>query len=400
MKNILAEARKYDKDMTAFLRDIIAIPSESCKEGAVIQRIKQEMEKVGFDKVEVDKQGNVLGWIGNRKKFVAMDAHIDTVGIGNPDQWKWDPYKGKLEDGKIYGRGAVDQKAGMASMVYAGKLIKEHNLLGDHGLLVTGTVQEEDCDGLCWQYIINEDKIRPACVVITEPTSLEVRRGHRGRMEIGVTTVGKAAHGSAPERGVNAVYKMAKIVNEIEKLNDRLTGEKFLGKGTVVVSYIDCKTPSLCAVPDKCFIHLDRRLALQDTKESAVAEVEDCIKRAGVDAEVTINTYSAPSYTGLVYKTECYFPTWLLKEDSPELKAGISAYKEAIQEEPVIGKWVFSTNGVATMGMHKIPTIGFGPGNEVTAHQVDEFVAIEDLVRAAAWYAAFPAQYDQAVKGK
>ena len=400
MKNILAEARKYDKDMTAFLRDIIAIPSESCKEGAVIQRIKQEMEKVGFDKVEVDKQGNVLGWIGNREKFVAMDAHIDTVGIGNPDQWKWDPYKGKLEDGKIYGRGAVDQKAGMASMVYAGKLIKEHNLLGDHGLLVTGTVQEEDCDGLCWQYIINEDKIRPACVVITEPTSLEVRRGHRGRMEIGVTTVGKAAHGSAPERGVNAVYKMAKIVNEIEKLNDRLTGEKFLGKGTVVVSYIDCKTPSLCAVPDKCFIHLDRRLALQDTKESAVAEVEDCIKRAGVDAEVTINTYSAPSYTGLVYKTECYFPTWLLKEDSPELKAGISAYKEAIQEEPVIGKWVFSTNGVATMGMHKIPTIGFGPGNEVTAHQVDEFVAIEDLVRAAAWYAAFPAQYDQAVKGK
>ena len=400
MKNILAEARKYDKDMTAFLRDIIAIPSESCKEGAVIQRIKQEMEKVGFDKVEVDKQGNVLGWIGNREKFVAMDAHIDTVGIGNPDQWKWDPYKGKLEDGKIYGRGAVDQKAGMASMVYAGKLIKEHNLLGDHGLLVTGTVQEEDCDGLCWQYIINEDKIRPACVVITEPTSLEVRRGHRGRMEIGVTTVGKAAHGSAPERGVNAVYKMAKIVNEIEKLNDRLTGEKFLGKGTVVVSYIDCKTPSLCAVPDKAFIHLDRRLALQDTKESAVAEVEDCIKRAGVDAEVTINTYSAPSYTGLVYKTECYFPTWLLPEDSPELKAGISAYKEAIQEEPVIGKWVFSTNGVATMGMHKIPTIGFGPGNEVTAHQVDEFVAIEDLVRAAAWYAAFPAQYDQAVKGK
>ena len=400
MKDILAEARKYDKDMTAFLRDIIAIPSESCKEGAVIQRIKQEMEKVGFDKVEVDKQGNVLGWIGNREKFVAMDAHIDTVGIGNPDQWKWDPYKGKLEDGKIYGRGAVDQKAGMASMVYAGKLIKEHNLLGDHGLLVTGTVQEEDCDGLCWQYIINEDKIRPACVVITEPTSLEVRRGHRGRMEIGVTTVGKAAHGSAPERGVNAVYKMAKIVNEIEKLNDRLTGEKFLGKGTVVVSYIDCKTPSLCAVPDKCFIHLDRRLALQDTKESAVAEVEDCIKRAGVDAEVTINTYSAPSYTGLVYKTECYFPTWLLKEDSPELKAGISAYKEAIQEEPVIGKWVFSTNGVATMGMHKIPTIGFGPGNEVTAHQVDEFVSIEDLVRAAAWYAAFPAQYDQAVKGK
>ena len=324
MKNILAEARKYDKDITAFLRDMIAIPSESCKEGAVIQRIKQEMEKVGFDKVEIDKQGNILGWIGNREKFIAMDAHIDTVGIGNPDQWQWHPYKGKLEDGKIYGRGAVDQKAGMASMVYAGKLIKEHNLLGDYGLLVTGTVQEEDCDGLCWQYIINEDKIRPACVVITEPTSLEVRRGHRGRMEIGVTTVGKAAHGSAPERGVNAVYKMAKIVNEIEKLNDRLTGEAFLGKGTVVVSYIDCKTPSLCAVPDKAFIHLDRRLALQDTKESAVAEVEDCIKRAGVDAEVTINTYSAPSYTGLVYKTECYFPTWLLPEDSPELQGSNS----------------------------------------------------------------------------
>ncbi|MEK6623429.1 MAG: YgeY family selenium metabolism-linked hydrolase, partial [Bdellovibrionota bacterium] len=258
-KQILARAEKYAPEITQFLRDMISIPSESCQEKGVIECIKKEMQKVGFDEIKIDKMGNILGRIGKGKRVIAMDAHIDTVGVGDPKAWKIDPFKGKLENGIVYGRGASDQEAGMAAMVYAGKIIKDLKLEGDYTLWVTGTVQEEDCDGLCWQYILKEKVLNPEMVIITEPTNLGIYRGHRGRMEIGVTTKGVSCHGSAPERGINAVYMMAKVVNEIEKLNTRLANDSFLGKGTVAVSYIDCKTPSMCAVPDRAFIHLDRR---------------------------------------------------------------------------------------------------------------------------------------------
>ena len=186
-----------------------------------------------------------------------------------------------MENGIIYGRGASDQKGGMASLVYAARIIRDLGLDGDYSLWITGTVQEEDCDGLCWQYILREGILAPEIVVITEPTNLNVYRGHRGRMEIGVTTRGISCHGSAPERGRNAVYGIAKVVNEIEKLNDRLAEDAFLGKGTVTVSYIECDTPSLCAVPDRAYIHLDRRLTRGETRQTAVAEVDDAIRRAG-----------------------------------------------------------------------------------------------------------------------
>ncbi|PKK88437.1 MAG: YgeY family selenium metabolism-linked hydrolase [Candidatus Wallbacteria bacterium HGW-Wallbacteria-1] len=390
---ILDAAKGYEKEMVQFIRDMIRIPSESCQEKEVVQRIAEEMRKVGFDEVIIDPMGNILGKIGSGSKVIAMDAHIDTVGIGSLKEWSFDPYQGKMEDGIIYGRGASDQESAMASMVYAGKIIKDMKLEGDYTLYVVGSVQEEDCDGLCWQYIINEDKIKPDCVVITEPTNLAIYRGHRGRMEIGVTTFGVSCHGSAPERGKNAVYMMAKIANEIEKLNDRLTPHEFLGKGSVTVSYIDCKTPSLCAVPNECYIHLDRRLTMGETKDSAVAEVEDAVRRAGLSKDefkVEVLMYDTPSYTNCVYPTEKYYPTWVLEEGHPLLVSAERTFREVFAAEPKVDKWVFSTNGVATMGMHGVPTVGFGPANEIYAHSVNDQVPVEHLVKAAAFYAHFP----------
>ena len=170
-EKISLKAEHYRSDISAFLRDMIAIPSESCGEKQVIERIRQEMEKVGFDRIEIDPMGNILGYLGSGSHLIAMDAHIDTVGVGNPDNWKFDPYAGMEDDQVIGGRGASDQTGGMASMVYAAKIIKELNLFDEYTLLVTGTIQEEDCDGLCWQYMIEEQNIRPEFVVITEPTS-------------------------------------------------------------------------------------------------------------------------------------------------------------------------------------------------------------------------------------
>jgi putative selenium metabolism hydrolase len=392
---ILDQAEKYREDMVRFLRDMISIPSESGREGEAILRIRREMEKVGFDEIGVDPMGNIRGRIGNGKRIIAMDAHIDTVGVGDPGAWKWDPFQGKLENGVIFGRGASDQEAGMASMVYAVRIIKDLHLESDFSLWITGTVQEEDCDGLCWQYLIRENILVPEIVMITEPTNLNIYRGHRGRMEIGVTTRGKSCHGSAPERGVNAVYRMARIVREIEKLNERLRDDAFLGKGTVAVSYIECTTPSMCAVPDRAYIHLDRRLTRGETKESAISEVKEAIRGAGEEAEVEVLEYRVPSYTGLVYETEKYYPTWILEEDHVLCRAAVASCRQVFDKEPDLGKWTFSTNGIATMGMMNIPTIGFGPANELYAHSIDDQVPVHHLVAAAAFYAAFPRIYCQ-----
>jgi len=392
-ERILAQARSHERTMARFLRDLIAIRSVSAQEGDVIRRIEREMAACGYDEVRIDAMGNILGRIGSGPRVLALDAHVDTVDVGNPANWTVDPFEGDERDGIVYGRGACDMKGALASIVYGGRIIKELGLERDCTVWVVGSVQEEDCDGLCWQYILNEDGLRPEAVVIAEPTNLSVYRGHRGRMEIEVRTRGVSCHGSAPERGVNAIYRMAPIVADIERLNDRLSGEPFLGKGTVTIAEIRSTSPSLCAVADSATIHLDRRLAATDTMESALSEIRSLPSVAAAGAEVVVLDYAVPSWRGLVYPTKKYYPTWLLAEDHPLLRAGTAAYAGLFGEPPQVGRWVFSTNGVAVMGMHGIPCIGFGPGNEVFAHMATEQIPVEHLVKAAAWYAAFPGVY-------
>lgn len=386
-------AESYEKDMTRFLRDLVKIPSESAEEEGVVKRIKEEMEKLGFDKVEIDPMGNILGFMGDGDKIIAFDGHIDTVGLGEISNWTFDPYEGYETDTEIGGRGTSDQEGGLVSAVYGAKIMKDLSLIPDgYKILVTGTVQEEDCDGLCWQYIHNELNIKPEFVVITEPTDKGIYRGQRGRMEIRVEVKGVSCHGSAPERGDNAIYKMADIVTEIRDLNDRLHYDEFLGKGTVTVSQSFYNSPSRCAVADMAAVSLDRRLTDGETWESALEEVRalPSVKKYG--AEVTMYTYERPSWTGLVYPTECYFPTWVIPEDHPATLAVVEAHK-GMYGEPRVDKWTFSTNGVSIMGRYGIPCIGFGPGAEAQAHAPNEKTWKEDLVRCAAVYVAIPLNY-------
>lgn len=386
-------SKNYEAAMVKFLRDLIAIPGESCGEEGVIKRIQQEMIALDFDKVEIDPMGNVLGYMGSGKTLIAFDAHIDTVGIGEMCNWKFDPYEGYENETEVGGRGASDQLGGIVSSVYGAKIMKDLGLLSDkYTALVTGTVQEEDCDGLCWQYIINEDKIRPEFVVITEPTDSKIYRGHRGRMEIRVEVKGISCHGSAPERGENAIYKMADIIKEVEALNDKLHYDPFLGKGTLAVSQSFYNSPSRCAVADMSAISIDRRLTDGETYLSALEEIRELPSVKKYNAEVTMYKYDRPSYTGLVYPTDCYFPTWVIPEEHPACKALVESHSNMFGT-PIVDKWTFSTNGVSIMGRYGIPCIGFGPGKEAQAHAPNEKTWKEDLVRCAAVYAAVPTLY-------
>ena len=425
-------AQGYEADMTKFLRDLIAIPSESCEEEGVIKRTILEMERLGFDRAEIDPEGNALGWMGDGEKIIAFDGHIDTVGIGNIDNWEQDPYKGYETEDVIYGRGGSDQEGGVVSAVYGAKIMKDLGLIPEgYKILVTATVQEEDCDGLCWQYIHNEDGITPEFVVSTEPTDGGIYRGHRGRMEIRVDVKGVSCHGSAPERGDNAIYKMADIVQEIRALNENDDAEtteikglvkmlnpqfnpehyedaRFLGRGTCTVSQIFYTSPSRCAVADSCAVSIDRRMTAGETWDSCLDEIRalPSVQKYGQDVKVSMYMYDRPAWTGLKYETECYFPTWINKESAPHVQALAEAHRAlfgekrvghpgamALRDRPLIDKWTFSTNGVSIQGRYGIPCVGFGPGAESQAHAPNEITWKQDLVTCAALYAAVPGLY-------
>jgi putative selenium metabolism hydrolase len=386
-KIILGKAIEY-KDYTANnLSKLIRIKSLSGKEKGVVNEVKRMMEEAGFDEVKIDGLGNVIGRIGNGKNIIAIDGHIDTVDMGNLDAWDFDPLGGEIKDGFVQGRGAADQTGGPVAGITAGRILKEIGLENNVTVYVTATVMEEDCDGLCWKYIIEQEKIKPDCVIVTEPTNLNIYRGHRGRMEIEVSFYGLSAHGSAPERGKNAIYMASRAALEIEKLNDRLAEDPFLGKGSITISEIVSSSPSLCAVSDFAKIHLDRRLTWGEDKELALSQVREIVE--DMNAKVELLNYEKTSFTGLKYGMEKYYPTWKIEEDHDVIQKGISSFRDLFNEEPVVDKWTFSTNGVTINGIHKIPVIGFGPGVEELAHAPNEKVPVEHLVKASAFYAHY-----------
>jgi putative selenium metabolism hydrolase len=388
-KEIYSKAKHYEETSARFLMDMIRIPAFSTKEKEVVECILAEMKAIGLDEAYIDPIGNVIGRIGHGPRVIAFDAHIDTVYPGDMSLWDFDPFDAHVKDGKVWGRGSVDQEGGMASMLTAARIIKDLGLGEQFSIYFTGTVMEEDCDGLCWQYILNEGEIKPEMVVITEPTNLNIYRGHRGRMEMQVHVKGLSCHGSAPERGDNAIYKISRIALEIEKLHERLHTDDFLGKGSVCVTEVYFTGPSQCAVPDSARIHLDRRLTWGENKESAVAEVAEACRLAGqADAVIEVLTYNEAAFTGLVYPTEKYFPTWVTPIDSHYVLGAAQAYEATLGTAPKIDKWTFSTNGVAIAGMHGIPCIGMGPGNEIYAHAPNEACPVEHLTSAAAFYTA------------
>jgi putative selenium metabolism hydrolase len=388
-KEIMAKAKAYEDTSTRFLMDMVRIPAFSTKEKDVVECILKEMQSIGMDEAYIDPLGNVIGRIGKGPRVIAFDAHIDTVYPGDLSLWDFDPFDAHVKDGKVWGRGTVDQEGGMASMLTAARIIKDLRIGNEFSVYFTGTVMEEDCDGLCWQYILKEGEIKPELVVITEPTNLNIYRGHRGRMEMQVHVKGLSCHGSAPERGDNAIYKISRIALEIEKLHERLHFDEFLGKGSVCVTEVYFTGPSQCAVPDSARIHLDRRLTWGETKDSAVAEVQEACRLAGhPEAEIEVLTYSEAAFTGLVYPTEKYYPTWVTPLESPYVQSAAKAYEATLETKPLIDKWTFSTNGVSIAGMFGIPCIGMGPGNEIYAHAPNEACPVEHLTKAAAFYAA------------
>ncbi len=379
------------EDILKFMREICAIPSYESLIGPVGERIAEEMRKLGFDEVRFDKMGNILGRIGNGPRTIVFDSHIDTVGIGDPDEWQWDPFEGKIEDGVFYARGACDEKGSTPGMVYGISFARDLGLLDGWTAWYFGNM-EEWCDGIAPNTFVEVDpKIKPDFVVIGEPTKMEVYRGHKGRIELKVVAKGVSAHAASNHLGINAIYLLLPIIEGIRDLEPELGDDPFLGHGKITVSDMTVQTPSINAVPDEAVIYIDRRMTFGESKEDAIAQIEALIPEESKErVYVEALFYDEPSYTGFVFPVDKYFPAWALDEDHDLVQAGLQA-RELIGLEPKpASKWSFSTNGIYWAGKAGIPSIGFGPGDEVTAHTVRDSVILGDVVKATEFYAILP----------
>jgi putative selenium metabolism hydrolase len=387
------EVALHRHDIIAFLRELVAIPSMDSQIGPVGQRAQAEMRTLGFDEVRFDTMGNTLGRIGNGPRTLLYDSHIDTVGIGNPDEWEWDPFTGKVENGRLYARGACDEKGSTPGMIYGLAVANRLGLLDGWTVYYFGNM-EEWCDGIAAHALVEHEGIRPDYVVIGEPTKMQVYRGHKGRIEMKIVASGKSAHAASNHLGDNAIYKVTPIIQSISRLEPQLGDDDFLGHGKITVTDMHVETPSINAVPDRATVYVDRRLTFGESAEEALRQVRDLVAPdhlASGGIRVEMLHYDEPSYTGFVFPVDKYFPAWALEEDHPLVQAGLRTARSIGLPDHATGKWNFSTNGIYWAGKAGIPAIGFGPGEEETAHTVQDNVLLDDVVKATEFYAALPA---------
>ena len=372
-----------DTQLITLCQELIQRPSLSGQEEAVAQFLRQTMEELGFDRVEVDAYGSVMGaFRGSRPgPTVLMDGHIDTVDLSDPDAWTHDPFGGELQDGKIYGRGASDMKGSVAAMVLAAARFAETTGRDFAGTVwVSGSVHEECFEGVSCRSI--SQITRPDCVIIGEATSATLKRGQRGRAEIVVETRGKTCHSSNPEAGHNAVYVMAAVIPAIQALTPNV--HPVLGKGILeLTDIISSPWPGASVVPGLCRATFDRRLLVGETEESVLAQVEQALAQVKarlpqLDARAYLARGEAPCWTGETIRAKRFFPAWLLEEDHPLVQKALSGLQSA-GLEPKLSHFSFCTNGSHFCGEAGIPTVGFGPSLERLAHVIDEYIEVEQL---------------------
>jgi putative selenium metabolism hydrolase len=389
ISEIKSRVESHRDELVQFMKELCAIPSYDSKIQDVGERAAAEMRKLGFDEVWFDQMGNIVGRIGDGPTKLLYDSHIDTVGVGNPNEWEWDPFEGKIENGVLFARGASDEKASTPGMIYGLAIARDLGLLEG----VTGYYfgnMEEWCDGIAPNALVEAEGIKPDFVVIGEPTKMQVYRGHKGRVEMKVVAKGKSAHAASNHLGVNAIYKLLPAIHAVSMMrHPELADHPFLGQGRITITDMKVETPSINAVPDLATIYIDRRITFGEDPEAVVKQIDRIIAEYE-DVDVEVLFYDEPSYTGFVFPVDKIFPAWALPENHPYVEAGLEA-GHALWDEPLTtGAWSFSTNGTYWMGKAHIPSIGFGPGDEIHAHTVIDQVVLDDVVRATEWYALMP----------
>ncbi len=378
---ILAFSKQVQSDLIQFAQDIVRIKSYTCNEEELANFVIAKMNELGYDEVFQDKLGNVIGVVGTGEKEIFFDAHLDTVEVQDEEDWTYGPFSGEIVDGKLYGRGSTDMKGAVAATVYAGHAIKQLGLAEGKKVYISTSIMEEDYDGEAVSYLFKENDIKPDYVVICEPSSLQLALGHNGRALVQVDMDGVSAHGSAPEKGVNAIYKMNQIISRVENLG--LEMMKADTSGSLALTKIESEAVSINAIPPKCSIYLDRRLDIGEDWDHLTKEMNMLLE--GTGASWSIYDEAGESWKGEKLVLHSFLPAWEIEKEHHLAQSCLAAYEDLNEKEPIMIKWDFCTNGVAPARLG-IPTIGFGPGTAKLAHMTDEYCLVDEIVSAFEFY--------------
>ena len=376
--------------LISFACDLVRTPSVLGTEGAMAERVVAEMRLLGFDHVQIDDIGNVVGVVegGSVGPTVLLDAHMDTVDVMPHDAWMRDPFGGEIDEGQIWGRGASDMKGALAAMVHAVGGLDRMALAGR--AVVVGSVEEERIEGAALRPVC--ERHGPDLVIIGEATDLDLVHAGRGRAEFVVEVAGESAHASTPDQGVHAVHRMIPVIREMETLPRVI--HPTVGMGVMCLTDIVSEPyPAQSVVPSACRVTYERRLVLGETEEGVLAELAGACERAGAsDAEVSLARARLKTWTGHEIDERKWLPPWRTFEDDPLVLNALEALASAgIEAE--LGVYGFCTNAAYTAGMAGIPTIGFGPGREDLAHIADESLEIEQLLASSLGYRALVSSF-------
>lgn len=366
--------------------------SYSGNEKGVSEELTKFFKENGFDDIHVDKYGNTIGHIKGSKPGpkIVFDGHMDTVPVTDESEWQYPHFEAEIHDGKIYGRGTSDMKGALASMAVAASNFKEKTG-GDFAgeIFVAGIVHEECFEGVAAREVSAYAK--PDYVIIGEASNCNVKIGQRGRAEIKIEVLGKPAHSANPEKGINAVYKMCKVIEAIKALKP--THHDRLGDG--ILELVDIKSspfPGASVVPEKCVATYDRRLLVNETKESVLAPINELLEKLmKEDSELKVRAYYTKAdekcFTNEIIEGERFFPGWIFDEDEDWVEKVVAKLKDKGQT-PEITQYNFCTNGSHYAGEAKIKTLGIGPSRENLAHTVNEYIEISELEKVVDSYEA------------
>ena len=378
------------REVITLCQQLIQEESYSGNEENVAKILKAFFLKNGFDKVNIDIYGNIIGIIKGKQagKTLLFDGHIDTVPVVNGDKWTYPPFGGEIHENKIYGRGATDMKGAVAAMACAASNFAEackKDFAGE--IIVAGVVHEECFEGVAARKI--SETYSPDYVIIGEASNLDIKIGQRGRGEVIVETFGIPAHSANPEQGINAVYGMSLAINKIQQIKP--PEHPILGKGILELTDIKSSPyPGASVVPDYCRVTYDRRLLVGETKESVLEPIQkalNAIKQEDKSIEVRVSYALGceKCYTGEAIQGERFFPGWLMDENTAFVQDTLKELRE-IGLSPKMTYYNFCTNGSHYAGEAKIQTLGLGPSVEKLAHTIDEYIEIEQLVGATVSY--------------
>lgn len=365
-------------DAVSLTQAFVRIPSLSGQEQAMADFVQQVMRELGFDQISVDDKGSVLGFVGPAQAPLALlfDAHMDVVPIAGT--WTVEPFGAQIKDGRMYGRGTSDMKAGLAAALCGAAAAARSGTLKQR-IAVSASVMEEVIEGYALSHAL--EQCTPGAVVICEPSRLRIMVGQKGRQEILLRLQGRPAHAALPHLGVNPIQAAARAILALQTLDlpkDAQVGQALL----VPTDIISDPHPSISLIPSSVTVRFDRRTLVGESSESVLKEMEQCLQGAGVEGfSLELVDSQVQTYTGQQASPERDLPAWRLDESAPLAQAMVQAVQQAGRVVEM-DTWWFCTNGSESAGRRGIPTIGLGPGEEAQAHTADESVAIDDVLGA------------------